>query len=108
MIIHYAINLFPVIKTEWVTEITQIKEKEYFVDEQIKGPYKIWHHQHFIEPSYRGTLMRDIVSYEPPMGFIGGIANKVYIGNKLESIFDFRTKAVLKHFESKEANMVFI
>ena len=46
MIISYIVTPVLSIKTNWVTEITQVKELEYFVDEQRDGPYSIWHHQH--------------------------------------------------------------
>jgi ligand-binding SRPBCC domain-containing protein len=74
------------IKTTWVTEITHIKEHEYFVDEQRVGPYKIWHHQHHLEKTENGTLMTDIVSYQPPFGFLGDIANSIIIIDEAHNI----------------------
>ena len=59
------------IKTNWVTEITHIKEKAYCVDEQRVGPYSMWHHQHIIEQQGDQVLMKDIVSYQPPFGWLG-------------------------------------
>lgn len=98
MIISYKVAPVLGIKTTWVTEITHIKDKEYFVDEQRVGPYTLWHHQHFIEPQENGVLMKDIVSYAPPMGFLGAIANTLMINSKLKEIFDYRTLAVEKKF----------
>ena len=77
MIITYEVKPLFGIKTPWMTEITQVKELEFFIDEQRVGPYKMWHHQHFIEPIEDGVLMRDIVTYIPPLGFLGAIANKI-------------------------------
>jgi len=94
MIISYKVSPLMGIKTTWVTEITQLKDKQYFVDEQRVGPYKIWHHQHFLEATPEGTLMKDIVSYQPPFGFLGDIANNLVIENKLEEIFAYRTKVL--------------
>ncbi|MEI7504162.1 MAG: SRPBCC family protein, partial [Paludibacter sp.] len=82
------------IKTTWLTEITHIREKKFFIDEQRIGPYSMWHHQHFIDPIENGVLMTDIVTYEPPFGFIGAIANKFVIKSKIKQIFDYRTIAV--------------
>ena len=48
MIISYKVSPVLGIKTNWVTEITHVEEGKYFVDEQRVGPYKIWHHQHFL------------------------------------------------------------
>jgi ligand-binding SRPBCC domain-containing protein len=94
MIITYLVSPIAGIKTRWVTEITHIKEKEYFVDEQRVGPYKIWHHQHFLSKTEKGTLMHDIVSYKPPFGFLGEIANTLLIKKRLNHIFEFRAKAL--------------
>lgn len=96
MIISYKVKPLLGISTTWVTEITKVKHMEYFVDEQRVGPYDMWHHEHFIELRDGGTFMRDIVSYKPPFGFIGRIANELVIKNKLKEIFDYRTKAVLE------------
>jgi ligand-binding SRPBCC domain-containing protein len=98
MVICYKVSPLFGIKTTWVTEITQLVEKKYFVDEQRVGPYSIWQHQHIIEPIENGTLMTDIVSYAPPLGFIGAIANSLIIKKKLNEIFDYRTEAVEKRY----------
>ena len=98
MIISYKVSPLLGIKTTWVTEITHIKDKSYFVDEQRVGPYALWHHQHIIEPLKKGVLMKDIVSYQPPFGFLGAIANNLIIKNKLKEIFDYRTSAVEQKF----------
>ncbi|MCC7521627.1 MAG: SRPBCC family protein [Flavobacteriaceae bacterium] len=98
MIISYKVSPFWGIKTDWVTEITHIKELEYFVDEQRMGPYVLWHHQHWLIPQNNGVLMKDIVTYAPPMGFLGAIANKWFIELKLKEIFAYRWVAIEKLF----------
>src|SRR5690554_295229 len=90
MIISYKVSPVFGLKTLWVTEITHVIEKAFFVDEQRVGPYTFWHHQHHISPIKNGVLMRDIVSYKPPFGFLGAVANKIFIKNKLHQIFDYR------------------
>lgn len=104
MIISYKVSPVFGIKTTWVTEITQVKEQEYFVDEQRVGPYSLWHHEHKIESIPGGVLMTDIVSYKPPYGVLGSIANALLIKNKLKEIFDFRTVAVEHIFGIWEEN----
>ncbi|MEZ4969573.1 MAG: SRPBCC family protein [Flavobacteriaceae bacterium] len=94
MIICYKVSPLFGIKTTWITEITHLKENSYFVDEQRVGPYKIWHHQHMIQPTEKGTLMTDIVSYQPPLGLLGTVANSLIIKRKLNEIFHYRTKAL--------------
>ena len=102
IIIAYRVSPVFGIKMNWVTEITHIKEKEYFVDEQQIGPYSIWHHEHRIQPIESGVLMTDIVSYKPPFGFLGSIANSVLIKKKLNDIFDFREKVLNDIFVNPE------
>jgi ligand-binding SRPBCC domain-containing protein len=100
MIITYKVSPLFSIKVDWVTEITKIKEYEYFIDEQRIGPYSLWHHRHKIEPVEGGVLMTDIVTYKPPFGFIGAIANSLIIRKRLKQIFDYREHALDKRFSS--------
>jgi ligand-binding SRPBCC domain-containing protein len=103
MIISYKVSPVAGIKTNWVTEITHVVDKKYFVDEQRIGPYAIWHHQHMIEPLPEGgVLMEDIVTYQPPFGFLGAIANSLIIKKKLNEIFAYRTVAIEKKFGKYE------
>lgn len=99
MMISYKVAPLLGIKTTWVTEITQVEENKYFVDQQRVGPYKIWHHQHLLRPTKTGTIMTDIVSYKPPLGILGSLANQVVIKQKLREIFDYRTEALITYFE---------
>ncbi|MDB0063150.1 SRPBCC family protein [Crocinitomicaceae bacterium] len=98
MIIAYKVSPLFGIKMTWVTEITHVEEGKYFVDEQRVGPYKVWHHEHFIREENGEVVMSDIVTYIPPFGFIGAIANSILIKKQLKDIFDFRFKAVEKEF----------
>jgi ligand-binding SRPBCC domain-containing protein len=98
MIISYKVRPLFGIPMTWVTEITQVAEKRYFVDEQRVGPYALWHHQHHIEPYENGVMMTDIVSYKPPLGILGRLANAILIRRQLEGIFAYREKALKKRF----------
>jgi ligand-binding SRPBCC domain-containing protein len=98
MIISYTVKPLMGIKMIWVTEITHIEEMNYFIDEQRIGPYFLWHHQHFIEPNGEGVLMTDIVTYSPPFGFLGAIANRLFIRKQLDTIFNYRSEILGKHF----------
>ncbi len=101
MIISYTVKPLLGIKMIWVSEITHIEEMKYFIDEQRIGPYSMWHHQHFIEPSGKDVLMTDIVTYSPPLGFLGTIANKLFIRKQLHTIFEYRRDILDKHFNRK-------
>lgn len=90
-IIQYIVTPVLGIKTKWVTEITHVKDKEYFVDEQRFGPYSLWHHKHFIKPIEGGIEMEDIIDYKVPMGILGQMVHPILVKPKLEEIFNYRT-----------------
>jgi len=102
MIISYKVSPLLGINTDWVTEITHVRDLEYFVDEQRIGPYNLWHHQHLIKKIHEGVLMNDIVTYSPPFGFLGAIANSLVIRKKLEEIFAYRYQAVDQYFHQQQ------
>ena len=98
LMITYKVRPILGIRMTWVTEITHVQEGKYFVDEQRVGPYAIWHHEHHIEEIDGGISMKDIITYKPPFGFLGNIANRLLIRKQLKEIFQFREKAIIKRF----------
>jgi ligand-binding SRPBCC domain-containing protein len=98
MFIEYKVSPLLGIPLTWVTEITHVREKEFFVDEQRVGPYKIWHHQHHFKITNNGVEMTDILDYKLPAGILGKLINKLYIGKKVNSIFDYRRKKLIELF----------
>lgn len=100
MIINYKLKPLLGIPAGWTTEISHIKEPHFFIDTQVSGPYNFWHHQHHLEEVENGVLMRDIIHYKPPFGFLGKIANTIIIKSQLESIFSYR-KTVLERIFKK-------
>ena len=94
LMIEYTVKPLLGIPMNWITEIKTVKELEFFVDEQRKGPYKIWHHEHHFKEVDGCVEMTDIVSYELPLGILGRIMHPFVVQKKLEEIFDFRFKAV--------------
>jgi ligand-binding SRPBCC domain-containing protein len=100
-LIHYRINVIPLITTTWVTEITHVERHRSFVDEQRDGPYSLWHHRHqFIEKS-SGVEMTDDVNYAIPFGIIGRMANTIFVERMVNAIFDHRFEAIQKLFPKK-------
>jgi len=89
-IISYKIGILPGIKFNWITEITQVSDQKYFVDEQRFGPYRMWHHEHFFEENAEGVMMTDKVSFKIPFGIIGHLAYFIFIKRQLFNIFTFR------------------
>jgi len=100
-IIQYKVSPLAGLKLSWMTEITFVKENSYFIDEQRFGPYALWHHKHFFEPTENGTKMTDLVHYALPLGFLGRIMNTLVVKNKLKEIFDYRCVKVDEMFNSK-------
>ena len=94
MLIRYKVSPFRGIKMNWVTEITHIKEGQYFVDEQRLGPYALWHHEHHFEEQPGGVRMTDLLHYQVPYGIIGAIADSLVVNRRVEEIFRFRRKAI--------------
>ncbi|RIA09403.1 ligand-binding SRPBCC domain-containing protein [Flavobacteriaceae bacterium MAR_2010_72] len=91
-IIQYVVTPLLGIKTTWVTEITHVIHKQYFVDEQRFGPYALWHHKHFLKEIEGGVEMEDIIDYKVPFGFLGQMVHPILVKPKLEEIFNYRTK----------------
>ena len=97
-IIQYKVSPFPGYTTKWVTEITHVKEGDYFVDEQRFGPYALWHHKHFINEIEGGVEMEDIIDYKIPFGILGQIAQPLIVKKQLRQIFEFREQKLIELF----------
>ncbi|WP_432712881.1 SRPBCC family protein [Pedobacter sp.] len=98
MIITYKVSPMLGIKLNWMTEITQVKEEEYFIDEQRFGPYRFWHHQHHFKAIPGGVRMEDRLTYGLPLGLLGQAANHLFVAQKLQDIFTFRKQKVEELF----------
>jgi ligand-binding SRPBCC domain-containing protein len=98
LMIEYEVKPLLGIPMKWITEITHVDHLKFFVDEQRKGPYKIWHHEHHFKQVENGIEMTDIVTYELPFGILGKIANPLIVENKIKQIFDYRFKKVEEIF----------
>ena len=90
LLIHYRLKPMGNISINWCTEITHIKEKVYFVDEQRMGPYKIWHHEHHFKSVTGGVLMTDILHYDIGKSVFGWLAGILFVHKKVANIFKFR------------------
>jgi ligand-binding SRPBCC domain-containing protein len=91
--IEYSIRLFGV-PMRWRTLISVWEPGVRFVDEQVKGPYALWHHTHEFQARGGRTIMRDIVKYKEPLGWLGDIAHSLFVKRLLGRIFDYRYEAV--------------
>jgi ligand-binding SRPBCC domain-containing protein len=99
-IIEYRVEFVRGLRSLWLTEIAHVKDREYFVDEQRVGPYRFWYHEHKFEQVTAGVKMTDRVTYALPFGFLGEALHGLWIGRRLESIFDFRRVKISELFGS--------
>jgi ligand-binding SRPBCC domain-containing protein len=97
-IIEYNVKPLFGIPLYWMTEITHVKDKEYFIDEQRFGPYSLWYHQHHFAAIENGIEMTDIVHYKIPYWFIGDIANALIVQKNLKEIFEYRFKMIEERY----------
>ena len=95
-LIEYRLRLHR-IPIRWLTRIESWVPGECFVDVQVRGPYRLWHHTHTFEKHEGGTLVRDRVRYALPLGPAGELAHRLLVRRDLERIFDFRQAAVVLH-----------
>jgi len=101
-IVTYRIGILPGLKSNWVTEITQVKNQEFFIDEQRFGPYTMWHHEHWFAELPNGkTIMNDKISYKLSLGILGGLAHGIFIKKQLKSIFSHRYTTLENMFNGR-------
>ena len=96
-LIDYRLKLYGV-PIKWRTEIETFEPESRFTDQQLSGPYALWHHQHHFEDVEGGTLMKDIVRYRVRFGIFGTIAHALFVRRSLKRIFQFRSTAVHEVF----------
>ena len=93
-LIEYKLSPFPFLRVYWMTEITHVVPGRYFVDEQRRGPYRLWHHQHHFREIEGGIEMTDIVHYQLPLGFLGTLVHQLFVKRQLEMIFSYRREKI--------------
>lgn len=96
-LIDYELRLYG-LKFRWRTRIEAFEPPHYFVDVQLRGPYKLWHHRHDFEEVPGGTLMRDRVDYDLPFGPLGALARAFFVRRSVEQIFAYRNKTITEIF----------
>jgi ligand-binding SRPBCC domain-containing protein len=104
LVITYKVSPLLGIPLTWVTEITHMKEQNYFVDEQRFGPYKFWHHTHTFRETESGLEMEDIVNYGLPFGIFGRMAHPIIVKGQLSKIFDYRFRVLEDLFPLRKSN----
>jgi ligand-binding SRPBCC domain-containing protein len=100
-IIRYEVNVLPLVRVGWVTEISHVSEPHHFIDEQRVGPFSLWHHQHHFRQHSNGVEMTDEVTYALPFGIVGRLGHALLVRRQLNAIFDFRSAVLEPLFDRK-------
>ncbi len=77
-------KIFGLFPSRWVAEHTKYEPPRMFEDVQISGPFASWRHQHIVLPHESGAILRDEIEFEPPLWFLGNIANSLFVKRQLE------------------------
>lgn len=94
-LIEYRLELHG-LPISWLTRIEVWEPGVRFVDQQLRGPYALWHHTHEFAAAGSNTRMTDTVRYALPFGPLGGVAHALFVRRDLDRIFDHRVTAVAR------------
>ena len=97
-LIDYTIKILG-IKIRWTTLITEYIPNKMFIDQQLSGPYSMWHHKHEFNIIDSGVEVIDTIRYVMPFRFLGRIVNYLFIKNDLNQIFSYRYEVIDEHFK---------
>jgi ligand-binding SRPBCC domain-containing protein len=91
------------IPLRWVAEHTEYSPPHLFADRQVSGPFARWNHRHeFLDDGQGGTILRDVVDFEPPFGGLGRILGGGFLNSRLRRMFDYRHEMTRKIVESAD------
>jgi ligand-binding SRPBCC domain-containing protein len=93
--IDYTIRWFG-LPLKWKTRIVEYEPPNRFIDEQMRGPYRLWRHRHTFRETAAGTVIADSVDYRLPFGAPGVAAHALIVRRQLIAIFRFRQRAIAK------------
>ncbi|GIN89306.1 SRPBCC domain-containing protein [Siminovitchia terrae] len=97
--VFYCISPFPGLRLRWEGEIIEVAELERFIDEQRKGPFTYWRHEHLFFRKEEGTEIRDHLQYALPFGLIGFAIHPI-VNSKMKEMFAYRNEKVKEVFPS--------
>jgi ligand-binding SRPBCC domain-containing protein len=92
-LINYSLRVHG-IPLRWTSEIVEWEPQHRFVDIQLRGPYKLWRHEHRFETNNGGTLISDTISLALPLGLLGQLAYKIKVRSDVQEICSFRQEKI--------------
>ena len=98
LILRYSVRPLPLYRTTWISEITEVREPEWFVDEQRSGPYRMWRHEHAFRATPVGTIVQDTIRYRLPFGIAGDLVAGAFVRRALDNLFAYRADALRRRF----------
>jgi len=101
MLIRYKVSPLFNIPLNWTTEIIKVSPLNYFIDEQRKGPFAFWHHEHFFTATDKGVEIKDVVKWSVPGRIFGDFINLLVVRKRVEDIFAFRKHKIEELFGKK-------
>lgn len=99
-LIHYRLHVHG-LPIRWTSRIEEWEPGVGFVDRQLRGPYRLWHHRHTFSADGSATIVRDQVDYALPLGRVGELAHPLFVRRDLERIFAFRHEAVARELDGR-------
>jgi len=100
LVLRYSVRPLPYYRTTWISEITEVRELEWFVDEQRSGPYRMWRHEHAFRATPAGVIVEDTIHYRLPFGIAGTLIAGALVRRTLDNLFAFRAEALRRRFGS--------
>jgi ligand-binding SRPBCC domain-containing protein len=85
-------------RAQWTAVITEFEWNHHFADVQKRGPFKSFHHRHELKEEtrdqVRGTVVRDVIEYDMGLGWLGGLARRLFVSRQLQRTFAYRQRAL--------------
>jgi len=82
------------------SKVTEMEYPSYFTDEMVKGAFKAFRHEHHFIPIDNQTVMKDVFMYDAPLGFLGIIANFLFLERYMQQLLKQRNEQIKKAAEA--------
>ena len=85
----------------WLAEYTRFDPPHGFTDFQVKGPFAYWEHRHDFEATPEGTRLTDSITYKPPFGIFGWLADRLVLRADIAKMFAYRHRVTKERLEGE-------